>query len=75
MIPGSRVIPEASSETLYRSQFLPATISTESLTDWPDRLVPAARNVTGTPDFEAAFRIFETSLSFDERSTILGTSL
>ena len=30
------------------SQFFPATIRTESLTDCPERLVPAARNVTGT---------------------------
>ncbi|MNN39837.1 hypothetical protein D3C81_1538890 [compost metagenome] len=29
-------------------QLSPSTISTESLIAWPDRLVPAARKVTGT---------------------------
>ena len=35
--------------TSQRRQLSPSSISTESVTAWPDRLVPAARNVTGVP--------------------------
>lgn len=57
------------------SQFFPATTSTESLTAWPERLVPAARNVIGTFNYDAAFNIDETSSSEADLMTIRGVIL
>jgi len=51
---------------LNRRKLLPVWLSlrsTESVTAWPDRLVPAARNVTGTPCFAAMGRMRATSAS------------
>ena len=55
---------------LYLSQCLPATTSMELLIDCPDRLVPAARNVTGRQWACAVLRILEISISESERITI-----
>ena len=71
-IPGSSVIVDASADTSYFSQFLPATISTESVMACPERLVPAARNVTASPALLASLSKRETSASLSERTTICG---
>ena len=73
--PGCKLTVNPSSSVLILSQFFPATISTESLTDCPDRLVPAALKVTGTLLSEADLRILATCSSEDERITIFGISL
>ena len=54
------------------SQFLPATMRMESLMAWPDKLVPAARKVTGSLWRLASFNSCETSSSSFERITIWG---
>ena len=55
-------------------QLSPSTISTESLIAWPDRLVPAARKVTGTFSACASLSSLTTSASVSTRTTSLGTS-
>ena len=72
MIPGCSVIVSRSSEIEYFSQCLPATIRIESLILCPERLVPAALNVTGRLCLSASANKRETSSSFIERTTIWG---
>ena len=67
--PGWSVTVIPSSSVLIFPQFLPATTSTESLTACPERLVPAALNVTETLWQEAALRICAISSSVPERIT------
>ncbi|MCY1460361.1 hypothetical protein D9M71_779140 [compost metagenome] len=55
-------------------QLSPSTISTESLMAWPDRLVPAARKVTGTRSRWASLSRATTSSSDSTRTTSLGIS-
>ena len=62
------------SSTSQRSQCLPATTSTESLTACPERLVPAARKVRGTSSRAAARMMRTISSSWAARTTICGTS-
>ena len=71
-MPGCRVMVSESSLTLYRSQFLPATIRMLSVTVWPLRLVPAARKVTGKPISWAVRSSRDTSCSFLLRTTTCG---
>ena len=53
----------------------PETItSTESLTAWPERLVPAARKVTGRRRAEVAARTRSTSSASRTRTASFGTS-
>ena len=75
MTPGCNLIVMPSSRVDICSQFFPATTRTESVTDCPERLVPAARKVTGTLYFEAAFRIAETSPSSLDRRITCGINL
>ena len=63
MMPGCMVMVEASGDILYFSQFLPATIKTESVIACPERLVPAALKVTGTFRREARRSMFTMSFS------------
>ena len=72
IIPGCRVISLWSGDILYFSQCLPATMSMESLMACPDRLVPAARKVTGRLYKSASFSNREISSSPSERITICG---
>ncbi|MCY1560780.1 hypothetical protein D9M68_979560 [compost metagenome] len=55
-------------------QLSPSTSSTESLMAWPERLVPAARKVTGTSSAWAALSRAMTSASLSTRITSLGIS-
>ncbi len=48
MTPGCRRICAPSARISRPFQLSPRTSSTESLMAWPERLVPAARKVTGT---------------------------
>ena len=74
-MPGCRRMLPWSSDTLYFSQFLPATMRMESLTLCPEREVPAARKVNGSPFAEATATIRDTSPSSLARITILGVIL
>ena len=72
-IPGSS---EIFSPSPWMVRFLhpPArTTRTESVTDWPDRLVPAARNVTGMFKGAAVRRMRATSSRVFVFTTIFGT--
>jgi hypothetical protein len=55
-------------------QLSPSTISTESLIACPERLVPAARKVTGTRSRWASFSSVTTSSSDSTRITSFGIS-
>ena len=71
-IPGCKRMLLRSSLSLYFSQCLPATISTESLTLCPDSDVPAARKVKGSLCLWQARTIRDTSSSSLARTTTLG---
>ena len=72
-IPGWRSMALRSSDSVYSSQFFPATIRIESLIDWPDSEVPAARNVTAHFSSDAARRIADIAFSVFGKRTISGT--
>ena len=53
MTPGCSEIVQPPSPTRQPRQWSPSITSTESLIAWPDRLVPAARKVSGVLQFVA----------------------
>ena len=57
-----------------RRQLSPSNTSTESLIAWPDRLVPAARNVTGVCKAAQSASRRTTSSSLSTTTAIWGTS-
>ena len=63
--PGCNVIVAASTPTSQWRQLSPSSTSTESVIAWPERLVPAARKVTGVASsvHAASSRITSCSLS------------
>ena len=72
MMPGCRVMRSAPSPTRQLRQPLPMRTSTESDTACPERLVPAARKVTGTRMRSARPTSCTTSASSSTSTTILG---
>src|SRR5680860_871892 len=70
--PGCRRIRAPLSRISRRFQPSPSTISNESLMAWPDRLVPAARKVTGTLCLPASCSSATTSCSAFTRTTSFG---
>ena len=74
MTPGCRRICAPLARMSRPFQLSPRTISTESLMAWPERLVPAARKVTGTRWALASSSRHTTSASDSTRTTSLGIS-
>ncbi len=74
MTPGPSVMVAASGATSMWRQPSPSSTSTESVSAWPDRLVPAARNVTGSPSRAQARSTCCTSASLSTTTTSCGTS-
>lgn len=75
--PGSRVIVLPSSSIWYLRHALPLWLSfmrTESVMAWPEREVPAARNVTGVSCSRAFASVCTTSSSVKTRTTACGLS-
>ena len=72
--PGCSVTVRASSAIATPRQPSPSITSTESLSAWPERLVPAARNVTGVCRRAQHSSSRRTSLSLSTTTTSLGTS-
>ena len=71
--PGCSVTEPASAAIVTPRQLSPSSTSTESLTAWPERLVPAARNVTGVPSRAQQASRRRTSASFSTTTTSRGT--
>ena len=71
--PGCSVIDCASSAIRSLRQPSPSSTSTESLRAWPDRLVPAARNVTGVAARVQHCSTRRTSSSLSTTTTSSGT--
>ncbi len=74
MTPGCKVIVAASAPTLQPRQRSPSSIRTESVIACPDRLVPAARKVTGVPSRAQSERSAITSSSLSTTTASFGTS-
>ncbi len=74
MTPGSRTIRSPPSFTSRRCHPPARTSRIESVTACPERLVPAARNVTGRLRRSATASRRMTSVSLRTFTTILGTS-
>ena len=74
MMPGWSAMAFASGSRIrYFSQNLPATRRMESEMACPDRLVPAARKVTGSPSSAAVWSTLTTSFSSAARTTTRGS--
>ena len=74
MTPGSSTMRSPRSFTSRRFQPPASTSKIESVTAWPERLVPAARNVTGNPSRSARASRRTTSSSVRTFTTTFGTS-
>ena len=74
MTPGCRTIVWPSSAGVQPRQWSPIRTSTESLIACPDRLVPAARKVTGVCSRAQCASSRTTSASLSTTTAIFGTS-
>ena len=74
MTPGCSVIVRASAATSMPRQPSPSMTSTESLIAWPERLVPAARKVTGVRRRAQQASTRRSSASSSTTTTSFGTS-
>ncbi len=74
MTPGCSAIVAPSALGWQSRQPSPSTTSTESLIAWPDRLVPAARKVSGTRASRHKPSTRTSSVSSSTTTTSCGTS-
>ena len=74
MTPGCSVMVSPPSPGVQPRQLSPSSTSTESLIACPDRLVPAARNVTGVCNRAQSASKRRSSSSLSMTTTIFGTS-